>query len=394
MDANKNIFAAGHVRLKILVVDDTPANLDMLVTVLSNAGHSAIPAKSGEEAISSYQTERPDVVLMDVMIHGMGGIEATRRIRAVDTDHRVQIIFIGAPSHRDDMVRGLEAGGDDCLDKPVDIVLLLAKLNAMQRIHALEDQLRKSSAQLDAYRNHSERELSMACELMEHMVNGASTQLQGVEHWLQHAANLGGDLLITQKCNCDIEYVLLADAMGHGLSAAMPLIPLVQVFSDMTSECKTVTEIVREMNARISNLLPVGNFVAVTLISMNRVTCQLEIWNGGNPPLLLSDRNGKVTRKFNSHHMSLGILRGNEFDAATESFSWSNEHCVTLYSDGLVDATNAMGVEFGEEGIIAALQFSNSHQCLKAAITAHLGGHAANDDISLATIRLQEPTAP
>jgi len=388
MEVKNNIFAAGQIRLKILAVDDTQANLDLLVAVLSNAGHSVTLAKSGEEAIASYQTDCPDVVLMDVMMPGIGGIEATRRIRALDTDHWVPIIYISALSHRDDIVKGLEAGGDDYLAKPIDIVLLLSKINAMQRIHALEEKLRKSNTQLDSYRHHSERELNMARKLMDHMVEGSSSQLQGVELWLQPAANLGGDLLITQQFDHGREYLLLADAMGHGLSAAMPLIPLVQVFSDMTRSGKTVAEIVLEMNTRLSGLLPVGNFVAVTLIGMDRAKRSLEIWNGGNPPVLLTDSSGKVTRKFKSRHLSLGILRGNDFDAGTETYSWSEERYLTLYSDGLADATNATGDEFGEEGILKALKCDSSHQCLKVAITAHLGGLGANDDISLATVKL------
>lgn len=393
MEVKTYIPAALDVRLKILAADDTPASLDFLVAILSDAGHSVLPARSGEEAVSSFQAERPDVVLIDAMTQGMSGVEAARRIRALDKDHKVPIIYIVALSNRDDIVRCLEAGGDDFLSKPVDDVLLLAKINALQRISALKERLRKSNAQLDAYRHNSERELGMARELMEHMVKGASTSLPDVDLWLQPAANLGGDLLITQKCKCEIEYLLLADAMGHGLSAAIPLVPLVQVFSDMTSMCKPVPEIVREMNLRISNVLPAGNFVAVTLISMDRRNRLLKIWNGGNPPLLLADGSGKVTHKFNSRHLALGILRGDDFDDSTESFSWDNECRLTLYSDGLADATNENGVEFGESGIISAIQCHSPHHCLKVAVATHLGDYGARDDISLATVKLHKPQA-
>jgi serine phosphatase RsbU (regulator of sigma subunit) len=156
----------------------------------------------------------------------------------------------------------------------------------------------------------------------------------------------------------------------------------------MTRGCKSVHELIREMNTKLSSLLPVGNFVAVTLISMDRGKRQLEIWNGGNPPILLADKSGRVTHKFKSRHMALGVMRGDDFDAGTESFSWSDAGSLVLFSDGLVDATNATGAEFGEEGIVSALQCGSSHQYLKVAIAAHLGGQGANDDISLATVIL------
>ena len=370
-------------------------NLSLLLAVLTKAGYSVQAAHSGEEAIASYELERPDLVLMDVMMPGMGGIEATRRLRALENDRWVPIIFLSALTHRDDMVRGLEAGGDDYLAKPVDLVLLLAKINAMQRIALLEYKLRVSNCQLQSYRDKSERELDLARELIEQMVAGSSTRLEGVELWLQAAANLGGDLLLTQEFKHDKEYLLLADAMGHSLSAAFPLVPLVQVFSDMTRMGQSVSAIVQEMNTRLSNLLPVGNFVAVTLISWEPAAKVFEIWNGGNPPVWLTestrltDSSRKVTRKFKSQHMALGIRRGDEFDASTASFKWHDGCCLTLYSDGLADAENAAGEEFGEEGIVAVLHSNNPHESLKQAVLKHLGENGAGDDISLATIRLR-----
>ena len=389
MNATSNSHDSWHKNLKILVVDDTLANINLMVKVLSNAGHFVTTAKSGEEAISCFQADRPDVVLMDVMMPGMGGIEATRQIRELSSGRWVPIIFISALNQRDDMVRGLQAGGDDYLGKPIDTALLLAKINAMQRISILEERLSVSNVQLKVYRDHSERELDMARELMEQIVSGSSVILKSVELWLKPAANLGGDLLVTQQFNDERDYVLLADAMGHGLSAALPLIPLVQVFSDMTRAGKSVSEIIREMNTRLSSLLPVGNFVAVTLISVDRKNRLLDVWNGGNPAALLAGSAGKVTKKFKSSHLALGIARGDEFDAGSESYRLQDECCLTIYSDGLADAINEEGSDFGEKGIVAALQRDCSHQSIKSAITEHIGKHGASDDISLATVWLQ-----
>ncbi|MGV8934948.1 MAG: PP2C family protein-serine/threonine phosphatase [Gallionellaceae bacterium] len=388
MEMTNIIHGATRAHLKILLVDDNDVNLQLLNAVLSKAGHIVKSVRSGEEAIASYQTQLPDLVLMDVMMPGMGGIEATRRIRAMKTPRWVPIMFISALSKRDDMVRGLEAGGDDYLAKPVDIVLLLAKINAMQRIAVLEYKLRVSNQKLQTYRDKSERELDMARELIEQMVFSSSTPLDDVELWLQAAANLGGDLLLTQRYGQGQEYLLLADAMGHSLSAAFPLVPLVQVFSEMTRAGLPVADIVREMNARLSKLLPSGNFVAVTLVSWERDAKMLKIWNGGNPPALLCDSAGEVTKQFGSRHMALGIRQDDEFDASTEVYEWDANSTLTLYSDGLADVENAADEKFGGEGILAALRCADAHQELKRSLIAHLHGVEANDDISLATIKL------
>lgn len=380
---------AGNQSLKILAVDDTPANLALLRAALSQAGHTVITATSGEAALERFVADQPDVVLMDVMMPGMDGIEATRRMRALQTERWVPIIFISALSHRDDMVRGLEAGGDDYLPKPVDLVLLLAKINAMQRIASLELKLHETNQELRAYRNVSEYELDMAKELIEHMVRESSTPVAGVESWLQPATNMSGDLIVTQRYCDDRDYMLVADAMGHGLPAALPLMPLVQVFSAMTRRGFTVSAIAREMNTRLKALLPAGNFVAVTLLSVDRANRTLEIWNGGNPAALLLDDKGNPMRQFKSRHPAVGVLAVDDFDADTEFFQWDQEGWLICYSDGLTDAANAQGKDFGMERVIAALQGSDPYQSLKQAVAAHLDGHAAHDDISLAAVRLR-----
>ncbi|MEI7842577.1 MAG: fused response regulator/phosphatase [Gallionellaceae bacterium] len=374
--------------LKILVADDVPANVAMLRTALTKAGHVVISASTGEEALAAFASNLPDVVLMDVMMPGIGGIEATRRMRELHAEYWVPIIFISALSHREDIVRGLEAGGDDYLTKPVDLVLLLAKINAMQRIAELEAKLRTANEELRAYRITSEYELDMAKELMEHIVKESSAEVKGVELWLQPATNMSGDLVITQKYFNDLDYVLLADAMGHGLPAALPLVPLVQVFSAMTHDGFTISAMVREMNLRLKALLPVGNFVAVTLLCIDRANRNIEVWNGGNPAALLFNAGGEVVHQFKSRHPAIGMLRSDDFDASTEVFQCQDGGWFAGFSDGMVDALNGAGEEFGLARIVAALGGPNPYRSLKESMAAHLNGNLAHDDISLAVVKL------
>ncbi len=378
-----------HTRsLKILVADDVPANVALLRTALTKAGHVVVSAVTGEEALATFAADLPDVVLMDVMMPGIGGIEATRRMRGLHAEYWVPIIFISALSHREDIVRGLEAGGDDYLTKPVDLVLLLAKINAMQRIAELESKLRCANEELRAYRITSEYEMEMAKELMEHIVKESSAEVKGVDLWLQPATNMSGDLVITQKYFKDRDYVLLADAMGHGLPAALPLVPLVQVFSAMTHDGFTIPAIVREMNMRLKALLPVGNFVAVTLLSIDRANRIIEVWNGGNPAALLFNAEGEIVHQFKSRHPAIGMLRGEVFDASTELFQCDEDGWFACFSDGLVDAMNCAGEEFGVERIIAALRDNRPYQSLKESVANHLAGNAAHDDISFAVVNI------
>lgn len=250
--------------------------------------------------------------------------------------------------------------------------------------------LLETNTELEAYRQISEHEMNIARKLMEHMIQKSLVQIKDAELWLQSATKMSGDLVITQNYNNERSYMLLADAMGHGLSAALPLMPITQIFAAMACDGFTTSAIVREMNAKIKDLIPTGNFVAVTLLSIDHGNRVIEIWNGGNPPALLLNGAGEVIRKFASLHLSMGILRDDSFDSSTEMFRWDQDCWLTLYSDGLADAQNDQGVGFGEERIIGSLHGSKKpHQSLKEAVLAHLGGREASDDISLATIFLQ-----
>lgn len=252
-----------------------------------------------------------------------------------------------------------------------------------------EARLQATNTELESYRQDSEYEMDIARNLMEHMIKKSSAEVKDIEIWIKAATKISGDLLITQNYKNERSYILLADAMGHGLPAALPLIPIEQVFAAMAQEGFTVSAIVREMNAKTNGLIQQGNFVAVTMLSIDYANRLVEIWNGGNPPALLFNRTGEIIRKLASSHLALGILKDDAFDSATELFRWENNCWLTVYSDGLIDAQDVHDVSFGEVGIIDTLLGGNNpHLSLKNAVLTHLGERDAHDDISIATISL------
>lgn len=97
--------------LDILVVDDVLSNLDVLDQFLSQMGHRVITANSGLQAVEMFRTHRPELVLMDVMLPDISGLEATRRIRALAGERWVPILYVSALHEREQVVQGLAAGG-------------------------------------------------------------------------------------------------------------------------------------------------------------------------------------------------------------------------------------------------------------------------------------------
>jgi two-component system sensor histidine kinase/response regulator len=130
-------------RARVLIVDDEPSARDTLEILLAKEGYDLVFAKNGQETLTRLKalTPGPDVILLDVMMPGLDGIEVCRRIRAREEWRHIPVILITALDTKDDLVRGLDAGADEFLSKPVNGPELRARVRSMLRIKRQFDQL-------------------------------------------------------------------------------------------------------------------------------------------------------------------------------------------------------------------------------------------------------------
>ncbi|MCE2595239.1 diguanylate cyclase [Motilimonas cestriensis] len=134
--------------MKILLIDDSKIEQMVINSFLDHNAHELIIVSSGEEGIQTFLTEQPDLILLDVMMPGIDGYEVAKRIRASE-EPWVPIIFLSGKTSPEDLVEGINAGGDDYLTKPVDPLVLSAKLQAMDRIAKMRTQLIDTTTQLE-----------------------------------------------------------------------------------------------------------------------------------------------------------------------------------------------------------------------------------------------------
>lgn len=133
----------------ILVVDDNAANLDILCARLRSRGYEIFTAEDGEQALAVARAEAPDLILLDVMMPKIHGIEVCRQLKADDTLPFMPIIMVTAKADSKDVVAGLEAGADDYLTKPIDQAALVARVQSMLRIKSLHDTVQEQSTKLE-----------------------------------------------------------------------------------------------------------------------------------------------------------------------------------------------------------------------------------------------------
>jgi two-component system cell cycle response regulator len=127
---------------RVLVVDDISANLKLLEVRLSAEYFEVMTASSGPEALDICERSQCDIVLLDVMMPGMDGFEVARRLKANPSTHHIPIIMVTALDQPSDRVKGLEAGADDFLTKPVNDIALIARVRSLVRLKMVTDELR------------------------------------------------------------------------------------------------------------------------------------------------------------------------------------------------------------------------------------------------------------
>lgn len=134
---------------RILVADDNAMNVDILRARLTAHGYDVVTAGDGEAALTAALTEAPDLILLDIMMPKVDGVEVCRRLRADPRVPFVPIILVTAKADSKDVVAGLEAGADEYLTKPVDQAALVARVKSMLRIKALHDTVHEQAGLLE-----------------------------------------------------------------------------------------------------------------------------------------------------------------------------------------------------------------------------------------------------
>jgi two-component system cell cycle response regulator len=130
------------VTARVLVVDDVPANVKLLEARLSAEYFDVVTAMNGAEALAVCERADCDIVLLDVMMPDMDGFEVCRRLKANRNTHHIPVVMVTALDHPSDRVRGLDAGADDFLTKPISDVALIARVRSLTRLKMMTDELR------------------------------------------------------------------------------------------------------------------------------------------------------------------------------------------------------------------------------------------------------------
>jgi serine phosphatase RsbU (regulator of sigma subunit) len=338
---------------KVLVVDDEPFNVDYLEQELEDFGVATVSATNGQEALHLIEKEKPDVVLLDIMMPVMDGFEALEKMKANETTRDIPVIVISAMSDIDQIVKGIELGAEDYLPKPFDPTLLRARLTASLEKKRLRD-LEK------VYFQGLERELEIGRDIQAGFLPNDFPEIKGWEiaHYFEAAREVSGDFFDLFKLADGNIAIVIGDVTDKGVGAALYMAlyrSLIRVYlgGDASTKNLNNTELLLETakntNEYICNIHDSEKFLTAFIALLDPTTAEIVYLSAGHDHPYIIDAQKEIT-ELEPTGPAIGIMPGAEF--AAKSLTLETGSTLLLYSDGITDVQNPNQEIFGPEKLL------------------------------------------
>jgi phosphoserine phosphatase RsbU/P len=371
---------------RVLLVDDAKANLDILVEGLKS-DHKLSLALNGEMALQIAARTPPDLVLLDIVMPGLDGYEVCRRLRQMPQTAEVPIMFLSSLEEVQNKTRGFEAGANDYLTKPFEMLEVKARVRS----------LLKAKAYSDAVKEQIASELRVAREIQMGMLPhdfAGMEQAYGVEFGavLEPAREVGGDLYGVCAAARERLVVFLGDVSGKGIPASMFMVRAISLARLLSREIAEPERILERLNDELAADNPSGMFVTFLCAVFDPGSGRLTLANAGHcRPVLL-----RIGEPPSWAVKSLGTALGFESGLAFErtELTLREGDALIFYTDGVSEAFNPQDECYGNERLIAdAGTFAGQSA---PAITAGLlrkvrafaGTAPQSDDIAILALRV------
>jgi sigma-B regulation protein RsbU (phosphoserine phosphatase) len=379
----------------LLIVDDNEDNREILAARLAQLGYTNVAmATGGREAIELIERTPFDLVLLDVMMPVVGGIQVLETLHAKKRLGSLPVIMVSAASEQESVVRCIELGAEDYLTKPVNVTMLRARVGATLEKKRLRDDARTRSVELG-------HELAAARELQRGMVpldHEPQDSPVAMHFLLEPARELGGDLCDFLFSDADTLWVGLGDVSGKGVAAAIFMARTWSVLRSIAGRAPRAApedsdpgRVLMAANRELCKANEKSMFCSVFLARLQLRTGVLEYANAGHLPPYLLRASGIVEAIVQRPALPVGAMQDTVYTAG--SLTLAPGDGLFVYSDGVTEATNSAGAQYGEGQLVADLNElvrTNGRELLDAMlerIRKHCKGEPQTDDLTALMMR-------
>jgi sigma-B regulation protein RsbU (phosphoserine phosphatase) len=366
----------------ILVVDDTPMNLQVLVRILEGSGYRILAARNGRAALEIARRVQPDLVLLDVAMPGMDGFEVCRALKQDPATLDTIVIFLSALGDVADKVSGLELGAADYITKPFQSEEVLARVRGHLLRKRLEHDLRLS-------RDILESEMRSAGEMQHLLLPRTLPSDESVTFAAHYTTSLhaGGDYYDVLRLDAGRYGVFVADVSGHGARAAIIMAMIRTLLHSSDGPLDSPAQFLERLNRHFVYLRGTPLFATALYAVIEPRAAHMTIACAGHPPPLLLRGDQAI--------MSLdceGTVPLFMFDLMSVPLS---DHSLrpgdrlVFYTDGITDRQNRSGDMFGLERLMEALAWDAAHtpedllRRVVEEVESFAGGYDPQDDQTL-----------
>lgn len=373
---------------KILVVDDDLFLNELFCHFLQSKGFVTRGESSLAGAITTIeQGELTDLILLDYHLGDGTGLDFLAQLQQISAGNMPPVIMVSTNEDPVFLETCFAAGVADYVIKPVNLSLLALKVSSLIRSVTLQRLISLQNIELAHFKQEAEREEAVAKFTYEYLLRQNNQVIDGVNLWLKPSSSFSGDIAIAKTSPGGDLYFLLADATGHGLSAAITVMPVVSIFNTMVAKGFDIQPIVIEMNRKLERDTPHDRFVAAIVVHIQQAQNEIHVWNGGMPAAYWVVQ-GEIIQQFKSRHMALGILDDDRFDANVDTWRISNGGYFLACSDGLLEQMNPQGECFSRNRLVDIIHSvpENVPATLINALAEHAQSETYSDDVSVCMI--------
>jgi len=339
----------------ILIVDDTPLNIGVISGALKDSYKTKV-ATNGEKALAlASAEEKPDLILLDVMMPGMDGYEVCSRLKADPTTSEIPVIFLTGQTSAEDETRGFEVGAVDYVHKPFSPAVVKARV----RSHIL---LREARAQLASQLRALNNELEMARQIQLSILPHSIPTLPGLEIAARFLpmTSVAGDFYDFVEIDDKHIGILIADVSGHGLPSALIASMLQVALTGQAGHASEPAQVLAGLNRALCGKFT-HNFVTAAYVYLDLEKNFMRYGGAGHPPVLQWRISTGKTAKVLENGLVLGMFEEAIYEALEFPLELGDRY--VLYTDGVPEAANPSEEEFGVDRF---MRFIENHKHLGA----------------------------